>query len=115
MVVSAFLYLYLLYFHLIYCRNTVIFLKPGVSHTKSVIIFHGASAILQTVELKLKMMIRFCSAGFSPVILNYFSTTLCMVLISSFSTVQAGVGLITDSREAEFLCVVQHQGLVKRP
>lgn len=66
MVVSAFLYLYLLDFHLIYCRKTVIFLKPGVSHTKSVIIFHGASAILQTVELKLKMMIKFCSAGFFP-------------------------------------------------
>lgn len=49
-----------------YCRKTVIFLEPGVPHTKPVIIFHGVSAILQSVELNLKKMIRFCSAVFSP-------------------------------------------------
>lgn len=49
-----------------YCRKTVIFLESGVSHTKSSIIFCGASAVLQFVEFKLKMMIRFCSAVFFP-------------------------------------------------
>lgn len=33
-----------------YCRKTVIFLQPGVSHTKPVIIFSGTSPILQVVE-----------------------------------------------------------------
>lgn len=90
-----------------YCRKIIIFLEPGVSQTKSVIIFDGASAILQIVELNLKKMVRFCSAVFSPNNHKLLFHNFVHGFDFQFSRVQAGVCLSTGSRKAEFLCVPQ--------